>query len=145
MSQQRALKILLELLEAKKGRSRALARAASAEHRKAKTLADQVGQYSLEYDRLWEQKTSEGSSVLDVQARAAFGDQLRITLDAQRKEMAAAEQNSRFRLQQAFLDQRRAEVLSNYLEKKRRDAAFAREKAETRRLEDDRAAHLRRS
>lgn len=145
MSQDRALKILLELLEAKKERSRALARAANVEYRKAKTLTDQVAQYSQEYDRQWQQRAAQGSTVLDLQARSAFGEQLHQTLDAQQQELTASEQNSRLRLQQAFFDQKRAEVLRNYLEKKRREAALAREKAETRRLEDDRVAHLRRS
>jgi len=145
MKANKALEILLALLNARKERSRAAARAASAEHRKASQLTNQVAQYSQDYDTQWERTATQGATVLDLQARAAFGSQLHHTLAAQQEALIASEQNSRFQLQQAFQDQRRAEVLGKYLTNKKRASDLAREKAETRTLEDDRAWHSRRS
>jgi flagellar biosynthesis chaperone FliJ len=144
MKSNRALEIMLSLLQARKDRSKAVARQASAEHQKAKLLTDQVAQYSNDYDRQWEQTAAQGGTVLDLQARAAFGNQLRLTLNAQQHELLATEHNSRMRLEQAFMDQRRAEILENHLAKKKRQLDLAREKTETRQLEDDRAFHLKR-
>lgn len=90
----RAMALLLRMLEIRKERAAMASRSAQQAFLKARHFSQQVDAYAHEYDLNWAKSVSQGDRVDHLQAQAAFTDRLQDTATQQRLEAQLLEQES---------------------------------------------------
>ena len=132
----RAIVMLLRLLEQRKERAAIVSRRAQQDFLKAQSFSQQVDAYAREYDQNWSRSVVHGDQVAQLQTQAAFTNRLQATAEEQRQEARALEQESLRALTKVMQESDRAQAVRQWLarQKAQKNAELARR--EERQLED---------
>ena len=139
----RAMAMLLRLLELRKERAAMASRRAQQDFLKAQSFSQQVDAYAREYDQNWSRSVVQGDQVAQLQTQAAFTNRLQATAQEQRQEAHLLEQESQRALSKVVQESDRARVVRQWLERQKAHQMAQQARREERVLEDILQARLR--
>lgn len=139
----RAMGMLLRLLELRKERAAIASRRAQQDFLKAQSFSQQVDAYAREYDQNWSRSVVLGDQVAQLQTQAAFTNRLQSTAQEQRHEAHLLEQESQRALSKVMHESERAQVVRQWVERQKAQKKAQLAKREERQLEDIIQARIR--
>jgi flagellar biosynthesis chaperone FliJ len=128
---------LLLLLEAQKNRSRQSAQASQLVVSRTRNFAEQISQYSSEYQKKWEETATLGAPATEMMSQRSFLDQLQATTQLQNVKLQEVERENKGLVRKAFSDHQRYKTLLAYSQKLAVNRRQEAERKEIRGIEDD--------
>lgn len=132
----RAVLMMVKLLEQRKERAAMASRRARNDFLKAQHFSQQVDDYAQEYDQMWARQVVQGDQVANLQVQAAFTDRLQATAAEQRQEAMVLERESHKAISQAMYEANRLQALNQWLERSRQQRKAEALRREERAIED---------
>lgn len=140
---ERAMAILLRMLELRKERAAMASRRSQQDFLKAQNFSQQVDAYAREYDQIWSRSVVHGDQVAQLQTQAAFTNRLQATAQEQRQEADLLGQESQRALSKAVQESDRAKVVRQWLERQKNLKSSQAARRAERELEDIIQARVR--
>lgn len=134
--EERAVALLVRLLDLRKERAALASRRAQQEFLKARDFSQQVDAYACEYDEHWARSVVRGDQVEHLHNQAAFTDRLQATAAQQRDEARWLEGESQRALSKAVQEAERLRALREWMQRQQRQRQVQAERLQERALED---------